>query len=206
MKENINEISNKVLELGELALDFSKINRMTLHQDGVRPESDTDHTFMLSIISNSIACKFYKDSLDLGLVSQFAILHDLVEVYAGDTDSLVNSSTEAKKIKEEKELESLLKLKDKFGYVFPCIHETIERYEAQDTKEARFVKIVDKILPKITSTLNNCVAIKKRKTKDEYRDFINAQVVQFEKYFVEFPELLDIFNHINGRSLEAFEE
>lgn len=206
MKENIKEISDKVLELGELSLDFAKINRVTLHQDGTRPESDTDHTFMLSIICNSLASKFYKDSLDLGLVSQFAILHDLVEVYAGDTDSLVHSSHEAKKIKEEKELESLLKLKDKFAHVFPWIHEVIEKYEVQDTKEARFVKIVDKILPKITSILNNCIAIKKRKTKDEYREFVNGQLVQFEKYFTEFPEILNIFNSINEKSLEVFEE
>lgn len=206
MKEDTKEISDKVLELGDVALEFSKINRVTLHQDGVRPESDTDHTFMLSLICGSLADKFYKNSLDLGLVSQFAILHDLVEVYAGDTDSLVHSSHEAKKIKEEKELESLLKLKNKFANIFPWIHEMIEKYEAQDTKEARFVKIVDKILPKITSVLNNCVAIKKRKTKDEYRNFISDQTVQFKEYFDEFPEILTVFNDINQKSLEVFQE
>jgi hypothetical protein len=54
MKENINRTVDKIIELGNLSLNFSKTNRITLHQDGLRPESDTDHTFMLNLLACSL--------------------------------------------------------------------------------------------------------------------------------------------------------
>ncbi|MBP9765616.1 MAG: HD domain-containing protein [Candidatus Pacebacteria bacterium] len=204
MEKDINLISDKILELADLSLNFSKINRVTLHQDGKRPESDTDHTFMLSLLACSFANTFYKDKLDIGLVSQFATVHDLVEVYAGDTDTLVYNGENAKKIKEEKELESVQRIKKEFGLEFPWIHETIEKYESQYTKEARFIKIIDKILPKITGIFNNGIAIKRRKNKEEYRRFLEDQINSYKKYNEEFPELFLVFNEINKRSLDAF--
>ncbi|MEN9338422.1 MAG: hypothetical protein RI945_147 [Candidatus Parcubacteria bacterium] len=197
---------DRVFDLARLSLTFAKTNRVTRHEDGIRLESDTDHTFMLSLISCSLADTFYKDKLDIGLVSQFVTVHDLVEVYAGDTDSLVNSSLEAKKEKEQKEHESLERIKNEFGIEFPWIHQTIEKYESQDTQEARFVKLVDKILPKLTSVFNNASAIKIRKTKEEYQVFVDDQLASFNSYIEEFPELLIFFKYINKRTLECFND
>lgn len=204
MKENINLTVDKIIELGNLSLNFAKTNRFTLHQDGVRPESDTDHTFMLALLGCSLANSFYKDKLDIGLVSQFAMIHDLVEVYAEDTDTLVNNSVEAKKEKQERERKSIERIKEEFGSRFPYIHETIEKYEAQDTKEARFIKILDKILPRITNILNGSASNKKRKTKEEYALFLEGEMVKHEIYREEFPEVLSFFDEINKRTLDAF--
>lgn len=41
---------DKVLDLAKLSLLFAKTNRAVFHEDGVTPESDTDHTFMLALI------------------------------------------------------------------------------------------------------------------------------------------------------------
>lgn len=204
MEEKIKSVSEKIIDLGNLSLDFAKINRATKHQDGIRSESDTDHTFMLSLIACSFVDSFYKDELDNGLVSQFCTVHDIVEVYAGDTDTLTNNSDSDKKLKEERELESLNKIKEKFGKDFAWIHKTIEKYEAQDTKEARFVKFLDKILPKITIILNEAKELKNRKTKENYEKFLSEQLSSYKKYCDEFPELLILFNEINKKSLELF--
>lgn len=62
----------KVVELGQLCLQFGRVNRVTYHEDGRRLESDTDHTVMLGIL----ACAFaeqYAPHLDLGLVAQFTL-------------------------------------------------------------------------------------------------------------------------------------
>ena len=204
MEEQLKLATEKILDLGNLSLDFAKINRATRHQDGIRSESDTDHTFMLSLIACSFVDSFYKDKLDIGLVCQFCIAHDVVEVYAGDTDTLTNNSEAAKKLKEERELESLNKIREKFGKEFPWIHEIIERYEAQDTKEARFVKFLDKILPKITIVLNNAKELKNRNSKEDYENFLNEQLSSYKKYSDEFPELFVLFNNINKKTLELF--
>jgi putative hydrolase of HD superfamily len=196
----------KIFDLAKLSFAFGRINRMTFYEDAIRPESDTDHTFMLSLLACSLADSLYKDNLDIGLVSQFAGIHDLVEVYSGDTDSLVNSSEEAKKEKEKKEYESLERIKKEFGLEFPYIHKTIEKYELQDTPEARFVKLLDKILPKVTSILNNAFAIKIRKTKDEYKTFTDEQLFLYEDYIEEFPELLVFFEEFNKKTLDCFND
>ena len=122
-------MKNKTLDLCSLVLDFGKVNRKTCHQDGIRFESDTDHTVMLGIVGCAIASRLYKD-LDLGLISQFALIHDLVEVHAGDTPTLVGITDSFLKVKEDREAEALLKIKNDYGEMFPWIHETIEKYES----------------------------------------------------------------------------
>ncbi len=204
MVENINSTVDKIIELGNLSLNFSKIDRATLHQDGLRQESDTDHTFMLNLLACSLVDSFYKDILDIGLVSQFALVHDIVEVYAGDTDTLINNSEEAKKEKQEKESKSLERIKKEFSLEFPYVHKMIERYESQDTKEARFIKILDKILPRITNILNGCASNKKIKTKEEYSIFLESEKLKYNPYREEFPELFLLFDEINKRTLDAF--
>jgi hypothetical protein len=47
-----------------------------------QPESDTDHTVMLALIACALA-PIVDARLDVGLVAQYALVHDLVEAYAG---------------------------------------------------------------------------------------------------------------------------
>ena len=64
--------SDAIVALGDLALRFSRINRITYHQDGMIPESDTDHTVMLGLICCAFAQK-HLPALDLGLIAQFCL-------------------------------------------------------------------------------------------------------------------------------------
>lgn len=186
---------DKVFDLAKLSLAFAKVNRVTHHEDGERNESDTDHTFMLSLIACSFADTFYKDKLDIGLVSQFALVHDLVEVYAGDTNSFVNVSEESRKEKEERERKSLEKIKDQFGKDFPWIHTKIEEYESQNSKEARFVKFVDKILPELSHVLSGFSYINNSGLgKDYFFNFLDKKIASLEeKYASDFPEIFSLY-------------
>ncbi|MDB5265473.1 MAG: hypothetical protein JWM39_186 [Parcubacteria group bacterium] len=143
-----------VIDLGNLILQFARVDRGTYHPDGVTPESDTDHTVMLGIIACAFADTF-APHLDRGKIAQFALVHDLAEVYAGDTLTLRTLTEQQKNDKDEREQEALKRIKREFDPVFPWIGITIESYESLDTPEARFVKFVDKVLPKITHTLSH---------------------------------------------------
>ncbi len=196
-------MNNKIEELASLILDFGKIDRITYHQDGLLPESDTDHTVMIGVLGLSIASKLYKD-LDLGLIAQFALVHDLVEVHAGDTPTLVGVTTDSVREKEKRERHALDKIKEDFGEEFNWIHETIEKYERLDTKEARFVKTLDKILPKITVVLNKAKAVNDRKfgTKDSVRQNQQKQIEHLRSISFDMPELLEIWEYFNSKQLE----
>lgn len=186
-----------IVDIGELVLKFAKVKRVTFHEDGETRESDTDHTVMLSVCACALAERLYKDTLDLGKVAQFAIVHDLVEAYAGDTDSF-GINKERKDDKDRREQEALLLVKKQFDNVYPWIGETIEKYEALDTKEARFIKTLDKAMPKITHILNGGAYFKKRGLTEEemWRDYTTIVVTAEEKFGAEFKEITEMMREL----------
>lgn len=147
----------KIIELGRMLLAFGRVERATHHEDGVTKETDTTHTVMLGIMASAFATEF-APHLDTGKIAQFALVHDLVEVYAGDTVTfgLYAKDTE----KDGREAEALARIKKEYDAVFPWIGNTIEEYEKREVPEARFVKVFDKILPKIVHILNKGVTVR----------------------------------------------
>jgi len=199
---DLKKVLDKMLEMAEMILDFSKINRVTLHYDKISPESDTDHTVMLSVMACALAKEFYSE-LDLGKVSQFAIIHDLVEVYAGDTNT-ISMTEELLADKMQRENLALLKIKDKFSSDFPWIHETIEEYESLKTKEARFVKTLDKLLPCLTVVLNSGAQFKDNMgVLDDIGNLHNKIIkAAAENYAKEFPDLIKLYLFLTDKILE----
>ncbi len=196
---------DSIIDLVDLSLDFAKVNRATMHQDGKRPESDSDHTFSLSLIACNLADKYYKD-LDLGLVSQFALIHDLVEVYAGDLDQVSVTKQSELDDKKLREAESFSKIKNKFDKTFPWTAIMIAKYESQDTREARFIKLVDKILTEPTNILNRCAYFRNNNISDEYfEEYFDKKYKKCEKIADgDFDLILEIYKEINSKMRKIY--
>lgn len=186
-----------LVDIGKLVFQFAKVNRVTFHEDGERLESDTDHTVMLSVCACALAERLYKEKLDLGKVAQFAVVHDLVEAYVGDTDSF-GISHENREKKEKREKEALVRIRSEFDPVFPWIGETISLYEALDTKEARFVKTVDKAMSKISHILNKGTYFKKKNmdAATMWNNYTSLMKTAEGKYGAEFPEVLSLMEEL----------
>ena len=186
-----------LVAIGKLVFDFAKVYRVTYHDDGDTRESDTDHTVMVSVIACALADTFYKDELDIGKVAQFAIVHDLVEAYAGDTDTF--GITDMKRVeKEHREMRALHMIEDKFMSVYPWLPKTIGEYERRESKEARFVKTVDKMMSQITHVLNRGVYFKKKRIgeKDMVNDYDEIFATIEKSYGKEFPIILTIMKDL----------
>lgn len=147
----------KIVELSQLCLQFARVNRVTYHEDGKRFESDSDHTVMLGIVACAFAEQF-EPNLDRGLIAQYALVHDFVEVYAGDTCT-INATGEQFVDKAAREAVALDKLRAQFSGIFPWLIAIIESYDSLASPEARFIKTLDKVLPKITHALNKGAAL-----------------------------------------------
>ena len=178
----MNKVSREVIDachnLARLIFAFGRVERATHHEDGVRKETDADHTVMLGIMACAYA-KEFAPHLDIGKIAQFALVHDLVEAYAGDVNTYGLTSTDAQTEKEEGEAAALARIKQEFDSVFPWIAKTIEEYESLESSEARFVKVFDKVLPKIVHTLNNGASVRSfGGTKEKT---ISFHTHQFEK-------------------------
>lgn len=150
-----------IMDLARLALDFGRVDRVTCHPDGMTPESDTDHTVMLGLVACAFAARFAPE-LDLGKVAQFALVHDLVETYAGDTPTAHIMSDADHASKEEREAAALARIREEFDAELSWVGETIDAYESLATPEARFVKVMDKTLPKMVNMFNDGVTFKRQ--------------------------------------------
>jgi putative hydrolase of HD superfamily len=142
-------LADAVIELGALALAFARIDRTACyHPDQVTPESDTDHTVMLAWVAPSLAALLYPGELDTGLAAQFAVVHDAMEVFAGDTPTLRIDAV-GNAAKAHRERVAAQRWSDLFAARLPWLPQMTGRCERQEEAEARFVRAVDKDLPKL---------------------------------------------------------
>lgn len=107
-----------------------------------RLENDAEHSWALAFMACALASEI-DDTLDIGKVCMFAVIHDLVELYAGDTS--VWSSTEKLASKIEREEAAVKEIVTNFS-AFPWIGKTVQDYERKDSPEAMFVYALDKFL------------------------------------------------------------
>ncbi len=191
-----------LIDIGKLVFAFARVKRVTLYEDGITQESDTDHTVMLSICACALASKLYPN-LDIGKVTQFAVIHDLVEAYAGDTNTF-NLSEEGKLEKEKREEAALARIAIEFDEVYPWISTTIKEYESLKTDEAQFVKMVDKVMTKLTHRINGGAYLKQEgKTREETLSHYGSQTRSLgEKYGEKFPEILEILTQLTDDFLK----
>lgn len=185
--------TSDIVNLGRMALAFGRVDRMTYHEDGTAPESDTDHTVMLGLIGCAFASAHPELDLDLGLVAQYALIHDLVEVYAGDTPTLRILSAGEKRAKAEREHDAYLRIAAQFGARLPWVADTIAAYEKRRCPEARFVKALDKLLPAITHVLNGSTVMdEQHMSRAELVARFEDQQRELESYAADFPPLFDL--------------
>lgn len=140
-KEMTQNLTDTTLSLGRIAMQFARVERTPRYEDGAR-ESDVEHSYMLALVAPELARMLELDLND-GLISQFAIVHDMIELKTSDkaTFLLDDASLQAKEAHEHAMLDSLV------AELPPHTAQMLMRYEAQQEPEARFVRLVDKLLP-----------------------------------------------------------
>ena len=142
--DSLSHAANVALATGSMASRLVREKRTrTVHPDGQR-ENVSEHSHMLAKVAYAMACDMYP-ALDRGKVVLYAILHDDVEAYVGDTPtySITPQQRAAKKERETAGMKQLLK---EWTHIAPeyAVHTSL--YEAQEDEEARFVRVVDKIM------------------------------------------------------------
>lgn len=200
-----------VVRLGEVALAFGRTPRITYHPDGKTLESDTDHTVMLGLLACSLAQRWYP-GLRVGLIAQHTLVHDVHEVYATDTPTLWALDAAAVAAKRARETAAAVRLLAEFDDDLPWLPWAIVAYENLDTPEARFVKFLDKLMPKITHLLNGAVTVARQgMTRDQLVARYELQGRELAGYAAEFPEveqlrraLVDrVVAHLDARGVPA---
>jgi len=133
-----------LLQFFKLTDDFKKIDRDIPQSSGFNKENDSEHSYQLAMVSWYLATTEGKN-LDIEKILKYALVHDLPEIYAGDTP-LYTSDNDYLNNKKDRERNSIKKIKKEFPN-FADLHKWIEKYEKQEDNESRLVYTVDKLLP-----------------------------------------------------------
>ncbi len=192
-KPNLDEIQKLV---HQLVLPFYLINRdmdIQITDTVHRKETDAEHAWSIAIVACSIA-PLIDSKLDVGKIAQLAVVHDLVEIYAGDVS--IWGSEEELAQKENREKQSFGKIIEEFSK-FPWLITNIEEYENKTSNEALFVYAVDKLVPFFFRILVKPQPFERKKiTIEDFEKGIQASRkkaksnVDIGKYF---DEMLEVF-------------
>lgn len=139
-----------VLQFCRLLMQFQGVERYGAEAPKGFRENDAEHSYSLSMMAWYIITT-QKLELNLNLAIQYALAHDLVEVYAGDTHAFGSSPQKAsKKLREDLALSMLRQEYSEFHTLPDLIHD----YEQRDDQESRFVYALDKLMPSLMIYLN----------------------------------------------------
>lgn len=129
---------------------FRDVDRKFFATELNRMENDVEHSYQLAMTAWFLVEKSDLD-LDIAKVIRYALVHDLVEVFAGDTPFMDKSHI----TKPKRESDALNKIKRLFGNDFEQLHSTIEQYEKRDDEESLFINALDKTIPMINGYMDN---------------------------------------------------
>lgn len=188
---------DKVVQFEKLLHAFARIERIANVDGRKERENDVEHSYFLAMLAWYVADAFALP-LNKNLLRTYALAHDFVEVYAGDTYIFDPDACKTKKEREEK---ARLRIKSEFPE-FGELHDSIEKYEAQADAESRFIKALDKVEPVIANYLQKGRTWKEMNvTLEEARNNKRAKLAHHE----EMRELMEeIFARIEPEKSDYF--
>ena len=121
-----------------------RIGRQTYLSNGAEKENDAEHAWHLAMLA--IVLKEYaNEPVDLATVLETVLIHDVVEIDAGDTYAYDEAGNATKAEREQKAAERLYGILPKDQG--ERLKKLWEEFEAQSTPEARFANALDRIQP-----------------------------------------------------------
>lgn len=128
-----------------LEIDKEKmIRRQTLISDGSRQETDAEHAWHLAVMCALLA-EYAEEKIDVGHTMLMVLMHDLVEIDAGDTyayDTAGNADKGERELRAAERIYNLLPADQA-----KMARELWDEFEAMETPEAKFANTLDKTQP-----------------------------------------------------------
>ena len=120
------------------------IFRQTYLADGKRKENDAEHSWHLALAAVLLK-EHMKEDADLGRVMTMVLIHDLVEIDAGDTYAYDTEGAATKREREVKAADQIFGIlpEDQGTY----LRELWDEFEAYETAEAKYAHLLDNFQP-----------------------------------------------------------
>ena len=135
-----------------LEIDKEKnIFRQTHLSGHGRNENDAEHAWHMAIMAYLLK-EYANEEVDIAKVMLMCLIHDVVEIDAGDTYAYDKEAQKTQKAREEAAKERIYSLlpedqKKEFTAIF-------DEFEAYESAEAKFVHVLDNLQPLILNNSN----------------------------------------------------
>lgn len=134
---------------------LKQINRATKIGSGARRENSGEHSWHIMMFALILA-DFAEDNIQIDRVLQMLLLHDLVEIDAGDMPIHAAPSAEQIAAIEAEEQAAAARI---FGLLPKAQGDAMlaiwREFEGADSKDARFAKAMDRVQPVLLNLINN---------------------------------------------------
>lgn len=151
-------ISSDIKRLDEQLIFTAEIDKMTsvvrrtLLLDKSRRENDAEHSWHIAVMA-MLFSEYAIERVNIGRTVQMCVVHDLVEIIAGDTFAYDAEGNMGKKEREEKAADILYaKLPEEQGR---HLRDLWEEFDAMETADAKYAACMDRIQPFLHNTLTD---------------------------------------------------
>ena len=128
------------------------IFRQTHLSGNGRRENDAEHAWHMAIMVYLLK-EYANEGIDVAKAMMMALIHDIVEIDAGDTYAYDTKGLETQKAREEQAAERIFGLlPDDQGEELKSL---FEEFEAGESPEARFVRSMDNFQPLLLNDSND---------------------------------------------------
>ena len=128
------------------------ILRRTLLVDKSRRENDAEHSWHIAVMAMLFE-EYAVEKVDTARAVKMCVVHDLVEIYAGDTFAYDVKGNEDKAERESLAADKLFgQLPEEQGQM---IRDLWEEFDAMETPDAKYAACLDRIQPFLHNTLTD---------------------------------------------------
>ena len=128
------------------------IFRQTHLSENGRRENDAEHAWHMAMMVYLLK-EYANEEIDVARAMMMALIHDIVEIDAGDTYAYDPKGLETQKAREEQAAERIFGLlPDDQG---EDLRSLFQEFEASETPEARFVRAMDNFQPLLLNDSND---------------------------------------------------
>lgn len=145
-----NERLNSQLKFSSEIDKMTDIIRRTYLVNGKRLENDAEHSWHIAVMAQLFK-EYSLVKVDVGRVVKMCVVHDLVEIYAGDTYAYDEKGNESK-------LDREMKAADKLFSILPSeqafeMRNLWEEFDKRETNDAKYAACMDSLQPFLHNTL-----------------------------------------------------
>lgn len=175
-----------------------KITRQSYIADASRKENDSEHSWHITLMAILLS-EYSNEPVDILKVVKMLLIHDLVEIDAGDSyayDAASQATAHAREVKAADRIFGLLPQDQASEY-----RSLWDEFEAYESPEARYAHVMDNFQPLVLNDATDGLSWREHQVKRENIEKRNAKIPSGSQAIWEYMQQL-IQNNVDKGNIQ----